>query len=140
MPPANAETILAFDVGLKRTGVAVGSAHTANATPEATIAGKDGQLDWSHLENLLNTWQPQVCVVGDPKTDNPHLNKLIRRLVHRLQAQQIKVVMVNEALTSEHANSILAEAEFSSQKKQSIRDQVAASLILERYLNGLDSI
>jgi len=136
MHPANAEAFMAFDVGLKRTGVAVGSQHSGGAEPLTTLIGKSGQLDWEQVDRLLETWAPNLCIIGDPKTTNPHLNKLIRRLTHHLQVNGFRVVMVDEHLTSVAANAHLADTDYSTAQRQEKRDQVAACLILERYLES----
>ncbi len=139
MPRANSETILAFDVGLKRTGVAVGQTLTQTANPITFLAAKKGQLDWSALDALLKQWQPSRCIVGDPKTSNPHLNKLIRRLVHHLNTRKISVVRVDEHLTSASANAELNNRTLTTEKKIELRDQVAACLILESYFSEFGS-
>jgi putative Holliday junction resolvase len=135
MPPANGDSVLAFDVGLKRTGVAVGSRLSGAAQAETTISGARGQLDWAAVDQLLQRWQPTVCVIGDPHTSDPHLNKLIRRLTHYLQQRKIRVVTVDERLTSVKANEALAEHKLSTRRKVELRDQLAACLILESYLS-----
>lgn len=136
MHPASGEITLAFDVGLKRTGVAVGSKQSGSAQPVTTLAGKNGQLDWQALDTVIANWQPTTAVVGDPKTSDPHLNKLIRRVVDYLQRQQIAVVRVDETLTSAHANSQLNTLDIPSTKKTELRDQIAACLILESYFRS----
>ncbi len=133
MPQANGETILAFDVGLKRTGVAVGQTLTQTANPVTSLTAKNGQLEWSTLDALLERWQPSRCIVGDPKTSDPHLNKLIRRLIHHLNMHKMPVVRVNEHLTSASATAELNDRTLTTEKKIELRDQVAACLILESY-------
>lgn len=136
MPQVNAKTILAFDVGLKRTGVAVGSMLTGNAEPAGCLAGNNGQMDWQGVDSLIERWQPTLGVIGDPNTEDPHLNKLIRRLIHHLQKRRISVTLVDETLTSVAANAELQEAAVTHHKKVRYRDQIAACIILENYLSA----
>ena len=86
------------------------------------------------MDQLLQRWQPKTCVVGDPNTNDPHLNKLIRRLIQQLESRKIRVVRVDEHLTSEKANTLMAERGFTTAQKGNLRDQIAACLILESYL------
>ena len=61
-----ARTLLAFDYGEKRIGVAVGQTLTESATPLGIINVKDLVPDWSAVNTLLKTWQPDALVVGKP--------------------------------------------------------------------------
>lgn len=142
MPPANANnmkinTVLGFDIGLKRTGVAVGTAISNQAQPAGQIHGKNGQLDWSELDRLLDKWQPDVIVVGDPNTTDPHLNKLINRFKSRIQQQyKLPIIDVDEELSSAQANVELSHAQLSTSKKTQLRDQIAACLLIESFFNS----
>lgn len=138
---ANPQTILAFDVGLKRTGVAVGQTLTKTAQPAANLAVKNGQLPWQQLDELINTWQPHLCVVGDSKSDDPHLNKLTRRLIHYLQSHhRLSVTRIDEAYTTASANQELDGSGLNIQRKTELRDQLAACLILESYFSECNVI
>lgn len=136
---AENRTILAFDVGTKRTGVAVGNVLTGNAEPAGQLPVNQGQFNWVEVEKLLAVWQPKVCVIGDPQTEDSHLNKVIKRLRHFLQTQGCQVISVDERLSSEQSNQRLATAsdKLSQQKKTELRDQIAACIILERYFDSL---
>ena len=137
MPQDNVNTALGFDVGLKRTGVAIGNRLGQSVRPLTTIETKQGQLQWDSVEHLLNEWQPDVIIIGDPKTDNPHLNKVINRLSHFIQQRKIPIVRIDETLTSASANSELAQHAIKRNKKIQLRDQVAACIIIESYFQQL---
>ena len=59
------QTVLAFDVGLKRTGVAYGSRLLGQAQPQSTVHAQ-GDARWPLIERHIQTWQPQALVVGVP--------------------------------------------------------------------------
>lgn len=129
-------TILSFDIGLKRTGVAVGQSFSKTAQVAGQLNAKNGQLDWPELEKLLQKWQPTMIVIGDPLTKDPHLNKLINRFKNYIQQRhKLPIIPINEELTSDFANAELAHSTLSTNKKIALRDQVAACLILESYFN-----
>ncbi len=134
-----AETFLAFDVGLKRTGAASGSLFTKSAAPAGMIVVNNGRHDWAGVDALIEEWQPDAIVIGDPQSSDPHLNKAINRFkshIHRWHKRPI--IDVDERLTSSAANESLAERGLSEQRKTELRDQVAAALILETYLNSIE--
>jgi putative Holliday junction resolvase len=136
----DAETFLAFDIGLKRTGVASGVAFTKSATPAGMIVVNNGRHDWAGVDALINEWQPDAIVIGDPNTSDPHLNKAINRLKsHVNRWHKLPILDVDETLSSVAANESLHSRGLSQQRKTELRDQVAACLILETYFNSLPS-
>ena len=137
---AEANTFLVFDIGLKRTGAASGVALTKSATPAGLIVVTNGRHDWAEVDQIINEWQPDVIITGDPKTSDPHLNKAINRFkshIHRWH--KCPIIDVNETLTSVAANESLHNRGLSQQRKTELRDQVAACLILETYFNSLNN-
>lgn len=130
--------VLALDVGLRRTGVAVGQTLTGTAQPCATLAADRGRLDWDQFDRLIKEWQPACIVIGDPQTTDPHLNKLINRIKsHIQQNHKLPIHSMNEHLSSSAANAVLADRGLSQSQKIALRDQVAACLILESYFHSL---
>ena len=63
--PAELQTFLAFDFGLKRTGVAVGNRLTQTATPQATLRA-EGDAKFPLIEARIREWQPDALVIGVP--------------------------------------------------------------------------
>lgn len=133
MLQANVKTVLGFDVGLKRTGVAIGHRLSNNASPLTTLDTNNGQLPWQKIDHLLTEWQPDSIVIGDPKTTNPHLNKVINRLHHFIQQRKLPIVRIDETLTSVSANSELAKRQISQSRKLKLKDQIAACIMIESY-------
>lgn len=137
MQKANFETVLAFDVGLKRTGVASGQSHTKTANPAAQLKVSNGRLDWVEVDKLLADWAPSKIIIGDPQTTDANLQKVINRLKsHIQQVHKIPIVLVDETLTTNSANAELAGSAMSLSRKKHIRDQIAACLILESYFSS----
>ena len=60
-------TVLGFDVGSRRIGVAIGSAFAAHARSGVVDVHGNGP-DWTAIERLLKEWKPDGLVVGDPLT------------------------------------------------------------------------
>lgn len=133
-------TVLALDIGLKRTGVACGQTFTRTATPAGQITVSNGRHDWPGLDDMISEWGPDCIVIGDPQSSDPHLNKAINRVKSHIQLHhKIPIVDVDERLTSNAANHELAQRGLNQRRKTEMRDQVAACLILETYFNAQTS-
>ena len=63
--PAHFQTFLAFDFGLKRTGVAVGNRMLGTASPQATIRA-EGDARFAQVAQRIAEWQPDALVIGVP--------------------------------------------------------------------------
>lgn len=61
------ETALAFDFGLKRIGVAVGNTVIRQAQPLTVISAATNEAKFAAIAELMQQWQPSVCVVGVPR-------------------------------------------------------------------------
>ena len=133
--------VIAFDFGLKRTGVAVGNTVTGSATPECTLQSKDEQPDWEGISKLFKEWQPKQIVVGMPTeldgSESP-LNKRVQRFCNQIQGRyNIDVYQENEQFTSIEAAKRLKQLRQSGRKKKVTKDEVdkiAAAIILENWM------
>jgi putative Holliday junction resolvase len=128
MPERSARTILAFDFGLKRIGVAVGEPELGTAHPLPAVS------DFSKIEKLVEEWKPAGLVVGlptsakgEPHTMTRQAEDFARRLERRFK---LPVARVDERFTS-----VEAEYRLRGVKKKAI-DSVAAQLILEQYFDA----
>ena len=130
--------LLAFDIGLKRTGVASGHTLTKSARPAGQLLVKNGRFEWPEVDKLITEWQPTALVIGDPKSEDTALKKAINRFKsHIQQNHKLPIFEVDERLTSVAANAEIADHGFSTERKVLLRDQIAACLILESYFNSL---
>ncbi|MGD9602005.1 MAG: Holliday junction resolvase RuvX [Gammaproteobacteria bacterium] len=124
-------TVLGFDYGEKRIGVAVGQTVTRTATALCTLPARAGQPDWVRVQALLDTWRPECVVIGLPGTADgaPHpLAAAIRRFGRRLHGRfGLAVEYVDERLSSHEAAARCAG-------DPARIDAIAASLILETWL------
>ena len=124
------QTFLAFDFGLKRTGVASGNRLTRTATPQATIAAA-GDARFAPIAERIQKWQPDALVVGVPFHPDgaPHENtaraqKFARQLRGRFG---LEVFEVDERYSTTEAHALgAADA-----------DAASACIILEQFLRSL---
>ncbi|MBL0230081.1 MAG: Holliday junction resolvase RuvX [Moraxellaceae bacterium] len=136
-------TVLGFDFGTKKTGVATGQRITATAAPLAPIAMRDGIPDWQIIERLLNQWQPHAVLVGLPLNmddSESDICYLARKFARRIEGRfKVKVLMVDERLTSRAARELLTEIGDRRKGKLPSLDSTAAVLMVEGWLAQPDS-
>lgn len=125
-------TIIAFDYGLSRIGVAVGQAVTRTATPLTTLHARRGQPDWNAVEALLREWRPARLVVGLPLNmdgTTSEMAEAARAFAARLEGRySIKTELCDERLSSFEARGLSPDADG--------RHAVAAQLIAQTYLTA----
>src|SRR5262245_18165395 len=95
-----AGTILAFDFGLQRIGVAVGEAETRTAHPLRVVMAQSGTGRLAAIGRLVAEWQPAVLVVGRPLSEDgaPHeMTRRAERFARQLEGRfRLPVKMVDE--------------------------------------------
>lgn len=136
-------TLLGFDFGFRRIGVAVGQTATRTAGALVTIA-HNAQADWQAIELLMREWKPVALIVGLPldmqglETD---MSRATRKFATELEERFGKqVYFADERLTSIAAGSEFAEARSQGRaRKKDARklDAMAAKIILENWLQSL---
>ena len=134
-------TVLGFDVGARRIGVAVGSAFGSGARALAVIDVHANGPDWAAIDRLRQEWRPDGLVVGDPMTldggDQP-IRKRAHAFARELQARyKLPVVLVDERSSSVEAAQRFAldRAEGRKRRRDAVAlDAVAAAVIIERWL------
>lgn len=130
-------TLLGFDFGTRRIGVAVGQELTGTARPLTTLTSRDGGPDWTTITRLIEEWQPGALVVGIPyhmDGTEMELTRLATRFGNRLRGRyNLPVFTVDERLTSAEAEQVLREG--GRQLDKGAVDQVAAQLILQSWLD-----
>lgn len=134
------ETILAFDYGQRRIGVAVGQTITASASPLGVIDNDSAGPDRDRIAALLDEWRPARLVVGMPAHADgtaSDLQGLVREFIALLSGYRLPVDTVDERYSSLEAEATLRAARARGSRgrisKQAI-DSTAAVLIAERYL------
>ena len=136
-------TVLGFDAGQRRIGVAVGSAFGAGARPVAVVDVHGGGPDWRQVERLVREWRPDGLVVGDPMTldggDQP-IRRFAQGFARELAARfRLPVVMVDERNSSQEAARRFAAERAEGRRKRrdaELLDAVAAAVIVERWLSS----
>lgn len=138
-------TVLGFDVGSRRIGVAVGSAFGHGARALAVIDVHGDQIDWQGVDRLQKEWRPDGMIVGDPMTlegGNQPARARAHAFARELQARyRLPVVLVDERASSIEAAQRFAIDRAEGRRKRrdaAALDAVAAAVIVERWLAAPD--
>lgn len=136
----NGKTYMAFDFGERRIGVAVGNDLTESANPLTTIDATTVELRFQAIEPLVNDWQPNAFVVGQPfhPDGKPHaMTAQAEKFARQLQGRFRRPAhMVDERYSSIDATYALAEKRLLGQKKKQAIDAEAAAVILRRFFES----
>ena len=135
-------TVLGFDVGSRRIGVAIGSAFAVAARALAVVDVHGNEPDWAALDRLVKEWRPQGLVVGDPLTlegdDQPNRKRAHAFARNLLARYKVPVVLVDERSSSVEAARRFAQQRAAGHKRKRDAvnlDAVAAAVIIERWLD-----
>jgi len=140
-PPAlPGTTVLAFDFGEKRIGIAVGDLEVRIAHPLTTIAAEDNATRFAEIATLIAEWRPSRLVVGLPMhadgTEH-EVSRLARRFAQRLEGRfGVPASLMDERLTSKAAESRLRESGARGREIADALDAAAAREILEAWFDS----
>ena len=134
-------TVLIFDFGLKRTGVAIGNTIVGTASPEETlISTNPGKPDWKGITRLVEKWNPSQFVVGMPKQlngDHTELSAPIEKFCNQLNGRyNLPVAQANEQYSSIEAGRRLKQVRQAGRKQKVSKeevDRVSAVIIFENW-------
>ena len=130
---------MGIDFGLARIGIALSDDTKFLASPFETYRRKGENLDIQHLIEIIKIKNVDEIVCGLPMNmagEEQEIAKKTRDFMEQLQQQvEIKVEFVDERLSSLMAEEILKETERDWKKRKEKLDAVAASIILQDYLD-----
>jgi putative Holliday junction resolvase len=129
------QTVIGFDYGERRIGVATGQTITASATPLVTLNAVKQKPDWLSIEKIIAQWQPEALIVGLPvylHGGDSEMTEKARRFSRQLEGRfHLPVHLINESLTSFAAEQHLTKK--NQHNKQEI-DKIAAAIIVQSWL------
>ena len=139
-----AGTVLAFDFGLQRVGVAVGEIEVGSAHPLSPLAAATQPGRFTAIERLVKEWRPKLMVVGRPLGEDgaPHeMTRRAERFARQLNGRfGLPVELVDESYSSVEVESRMRAAYGARKAVKLARgktlDSQAAQLLLEQYFDG----
>lgn len=131
-------TVLGFDYGAKRVGVAVGETATGIANPLGAIEIEANDARFQAIDRYVDEWKPVAFVVGQPKHGDGSAHEVARlaaKFARRLAGRYKRdVMLVDETLTSATAQAELRGTRTRAGKKSDV-DALAAAIILQSFLD-----
>jgi putative Holliday junction resolvase len=152
-PPANTaggtttiSSVLGFDYGDRRIGLATGQTITATATPLKTIRQVNGNPDWTAIATEIERWRPQALIVGMPyysdgsgdgnDGNENRMTARVRQFCYELGKRfKLPVYQIDETLSSHQAEAALKQDMKIDQHNKHEIDRMAAAIILQRWLD-----
>ncbi len=130
------ETLLGFDFGVRRIGVALGQVLTGHARPLSTLASAPVTQRFAQIAALIAAWQPDRLIVGLPLDEDGApgaTTTLAQRFARQLHGRfHLPVEMVDERFSTRAAQDIIAGA----RRPHGTDDAVAAAVILQQWLDA----
>ena len=143
MPDQAAGTLLAFDYGMRRIGVAVGQALTGTASPLHALSARDGTPDWNAIARLIEEWRPAAIVTGVPYNmddTRQEMTDRAERFSRQLHGRfNLPVHLVDERLSSLEGEDRLRTARQQGRRGRIAKaeiDSAAACVLLETWFNA----
>ena len=140
---ADHATVLAFDFGTRKIGVAVGNTVVRVAHPLTTVEGEANAVRLKAIDALVAEWAPGGFVVGRPLDGDGSEHEMTaraERFARQLEARfGLPVARVDERYTTRAAATALSEAGVRGRARDAALDEVAAQLILQSWFDEQDS-
>lgn len=136
----SARRILAIDYGSRRMGLAVSDALGITAQGLDTLERKNKRSDFARLERTIREYQVKEIVLGNPLRMSGEEGTQARKVAEFAEELRrrfgLPVQLWDERLTSSEANRLLREAEVSLHRRTQAVDRMAATLILQSFLQA----
>ena len=137
------EVYIAFDYGLKKTGVAIAQSITKTASPLLSLKMINGEPDWEDIDSIFENFKPNCAIFGMPIqqiNESNSLNERINSFSSKIEKRyQISIGFINEHLTSKIAKDKMKEQRQEGillrQIKKGQIDSMAATIILQEWMN-----
>lgn len=133
-------SVLGFDFGLKRIGLATGQTITGTASPLVTLQAVNQSPDWKGIEAHIRQWNPDALIVGIPflldggETD---ITRAARNFSRELERRfKLPVYTIDESLTSFEAEQQLGQTKKIAEHNKHEIDKMAAAIIVQSWLDS----
>jgi putative Holliday junction resolvase len=133
------QTVLGFDFGFRRIGVAAGQTITNTATAVTTLLANNGVPSWDEVAALLKKWRPDALIVGMPyhMDGREQFTTIAAKNFAEILEEKyhLPVILQDERLTTKDARQSVFEAEGYAGLKKAKIDSIAAKKIIESWMD-----
>lgn len=135
--------VLALDIGEKRTGVALSDESRILASPLCVVEMRPGSPEWkARLRSIVEENEPVQIVIGMPLNqdgeEGPQAQRMKKHIAALREVVTTPVIEWDERYTTVQAETLLIDADVSRKKRKKVIDKIAASFILQGYLDSLE--
>jgi putative Holliday junction resolvase len=132
---------LGLDLGSKRVGVAISDSNGSVATPIDTVhRSGDRPAEHREIAALVTEWEAEIVVVGLPYSLDGSIGPAARLCLEEIEVLgdtlDVPVVPYDERLTTVTAERSLMEQQMNAHERRRVVDKVAASVMLQAWLDG----
>ena len=131
--------IMAFDFGNKNIGIAIGQEITRTASTFYSISANNGQPDWLELDMIINEWNPNLFVVGDPLNMDGTRSRIqdsCDKFSNALNKRyDINIERTDERLTSREARDRIENIQMGIRDSKN-KHSISAQIILEDWFRS----
>ena len=135
--------IIGLDLGTKRIGVSICDENQSIATPFKTLIKKDTKQFINEIKEIVDENDVKAIIIGNPINMDGSIgakSQSSRSFIRNLSKElNIPILLWDERLTTVSAERSLLEADISRKKRQQIIDKIAASIILQNFLDYLNT-
>lgn len=133
--------VMGLDIGDKRIGISISDPLKITAQGLQTLERTSLEKDIQYLLELMDEYEVEKLVVGLPKNMNgtlgPQAQKVKEFIDHLVKARDINVIFLDERLSTVTAEKTLIAGDVSRKKRKKVVDKLAATVILQSYLDGI---
>ena len=129
--------LMALDVGTRKIGIAITDPLRLYARPLTTLRRSELNKDRDQLLDLIREYEVEKVIIGLPRHldgDESSTTDCIRPLTDKLRQAQVPVEWQDERLSTRLAEEWMSRAKLPVKDRTQLRDQYAAALILQWYL------
>lgn len=136
--------VMALDLGDARIGIAFSDPMQIIANGYETYERKKNDSDFTHIVNLVKEKQVGVVVLGLPinmdgtSGERVEKSKVFGEKLHELLGDSVKIDYMDERLTTVSAERMLIDADVRREKRKTVIDKIAATIILQSYLDKIN--
>jgi putative Holliday junction resolvase len=136
-------SVIGFDYGERRIGIAIGVLDVQTANPLTTIIVPPSGIPWDEITSIIEEWQPSTLVVGmvsHATQNNNAIHKKVDNFCKNLNTRyHLPVETIDESNTSAKAYEILKDMRSKGQRKKINKtdiDKASAAIILDSWFNA----
>jgi putative Holliday junction resolvase len=132
--------IMAFDFGLRNIGLAIGQEITRTAHTFYSVKAENGTPRWMVLDEIVNEWEPQLFVVGDPLNMDGSISKIKEKsdnFARKISSRySIGYELMDERLSTKEATERLKKSGAEFKESMADKHSLSAQVILEDWFRG----